>query len=575
MGHVDLSAVGYHLPDGRVLLDDVSFRVGEGAVVALVGPNGSGKTTLLRIIAGDLQPSSGSLSRSGGLGVMRQFIGSIRDGSTVRDLLVSLSPPRLRAASAAVDALELALMEDDSEPTQMAYAQALADYADAGGYDAEVIFDACCTAALGVSYDRVRWREVSTLSGGEQKRLALEALLRGPDEVLLLDEPDNYLDVPGKRWLEAQLASTQKSVLLVSHDRELLAQAAGSVAVLELGAAGNSVWVHGSGFATLAAARQARFARFEELRRRWDEEHQKIIDLVQMYKVKAKYNDGLASRYKAAQTRLAKFEEAGPPEAVPLEQKVSMRLGGGRTGKRAVVVSDLELTGLMKPFSTEIWFGDRVAVLGSNGSGKSHFLRLLARGGSDPDVEHQPVGSLDIAPVAHTGTARLGARVRPGWFAQTHHHPELLGRTLLEILHRGDAAPNGMGRAGMGRELASRKLDRYELAGAAEQRFDALSGGQQARFQILLLELSGATLLLLDEPTDNLDLESAEALEQGMEAFEGTVVAVTHDRWFARGFDRFLVFGSDGGVYESDQPVWDEKRVERHTLHPGELARGR
>ena len=578
MGHVDLSAVGYHLPDGRVLLDDVSFRVGEGAVVALVGPNGSGKTTLLRIVAGDLQPSSGSVSRSGGLGVMRQFIGSIRDGAqlagemtpptphappTVRDLLVSLAPSRLRAASAAVDALELALMEDDREPTQMAYAQALADYADAGGYDAEVTFDACCTAALGASYDRVRWREVGTLSGGEQKRLALEALLRGPDEVLLLDEPDNYLDVPGKRWLEAQLAATQKSVLLVSHDRELLARAATAVAVLELGAAGNSVWVHGTGFASLAAARAARFARFEELRRRWDEEHQKIVDLVQMLKVKAKYNDGLASRYKAAQTRLAKFEEAGPPEAVPLEQKVSMRLGGGRTGKRAVVVDDVELTGLMKPFSTEIWFGDRVAVLGSNGSGKSHFLRLLARGGTDPDVEHQPVGSLDIAPVAHTGTARLGARVRPGWFAQTHHHPELVGRTLLEILHRGDTAPNGLGRTGMGRELASRKLDRYELAGAAEQRFDALSGGQQARFQILLLELSGATLLLLDEPTDNLDLESAEALEQGMDAFEGTVVAVTHDRWFARGFDRFLVFGSDGGVYESDQPVWDEKRVER------------
>ncbi len=558
MGHVDLSGIGYHLPDGRVLLDDVSFRVGEGAKVALVGPNGAGKTTLLRIISGDLDPTGGTLSRSGGLGVMRQFIGSIRDGSTVRDLLFSLTPAALRHAVAEVDRLELVLMNDDREETQLAYAQALADYGDAGGYDAEVIFDACCTEALGVAYERCRWRELSTLSGGEQKRLALEALLRGPDQVLLLDEPDNYLDVPGKRWLEEQLASTPKSVLLVSHDRELLAQAARTIAVLELGAAGNSVWIHGGGFATLATARRERFARFEELKRRWDEEHQKIKDLVQMYKVKAKYNDGLASRYQAAKTRLAKFEEAGPPEAVPLEQRVNMRLSGGRTGKRAVVVSDLELTGLMKPFSTEIWFGDRVAVLGSNGSGKSHFLRLLARGGSDPDLEHRPVGEVEIAAVTHTGQAKLGARVRPGWFAQTHHHPELLGRTLLEVLHRGDHS-----RAGMGREEASRKLDRYELALAAEQKFESLSGGQQARFQILLLELSGATLLLLDEPTDNLDLESAEALEQGLDAFEGTVVAVTHDRWFARGFDRFLVFGSDGGVYESEQPVWDEKRVQR------------
>ena len=328
---------------------------------------------------------------------MRQFIGSIRDPLTVRDVLFSLSPPALRGAVAELDRLELQLMEDDSEPTQLRYAQSLADYADAGGYDAEVIFDACCTEALGISYDQAKWREISTLSGGEQKRLALEALLRGPDEVLLLDEPDNFLDVPAKRWLEAQLQSTQKSVLVVSHDRELLAQAAKTIAVLELGAAGNSVWIHGSGFATLAAARRDRFARLEELRRRWDEEHQKLRELMLMYKNKAAYNSGMASRYQAAQTRLAKFEAAGPPQAVPLEQRVSMRLSGGRTGKRSVIIDNLELTGLMKPFDAEIWFGDRVGVLGSNGSGKSQFLRLLARGGSDPDREHQPVGDLDIA----------------------------------------------------------------------------------------------------------------------------------------------------------------------------------
>jgi ATPase subunit of ABC transporter with duplicated ATPase domains len=558
MGHVDLAGIGYHLPDGRVLLDDVSFRVGEGAIVALVGPNGAGKTTLLKIIGGDLTPTAGSVSRSGGLGVMRQFIGSIRDASSVRDLLFSLCLPALRRAVAEVDRLELRLMEDDSEQTQLRYAQALADYADAGGYEAEVLFDACCTQALGVSYDQAKWREVSTLSGGEQKRLALEALLRGPEEVLLLDEPDNFLDVPAKRWLENQLQSTQKSVLLVSHDRELLAQAAKTIAVLELGAAGNSVWIHGSGFETLAAARRDRFARLEELRRRWDEEHEKLRELVLLYKNKAAYNSGMASRYQAAQTRLAKFEEAGPPQAVPLEQRVSMRLSGGRTGKRAVMIESLELTGLMRPFDAEIWFGDRVAVLGSNGSGKSHFLRLLARGGSDPDREHQPVSDLDIASVPHTGKAKLGARVRPGWFAQTHDHPELLGRTLLEILHRGDDH-----RAGMGREEASRKLDRYELAKAAEQKFSSLSGGQQARLQILLLELSGATLLLLDEPTDNLDVESAEALELGLDSFEGTVIAVTHDRWFARSFDRFLIFGADGSVYEAPESVWDEARVER------------
>ena len=568
MGHVELTNVRYELPDGRVLLDDVSFRVGEGAKVALVGANGAGKTTLLRIVSGELRPHAGTVAGSGGIGVMRQLVAPERsspgrDDWTVHQLLLSVAPPRVRAAAAEVDRLELALMDVEDEATQLRYAGALAEYADAGGYQAEVLWDACCTAALGIGFDRARFREVGTLSGGEQKRLVLEALLRGPDQVLLLDEPDNFLDVPGKRWLEGRLAESAKTVLYVSHDRELLANTATRVVTVELRAGGNGTWVHPGGFASYHQARRDRFTRLEELRRRWDEDHAKLRALVLFYKQKAAYNDGMASRYHAAVTRLAKFEAAGPPETLPREQQVTMRLRGGRTGKRAVVCSALELTGLMRPFDLEVCYGERVAVLGSNGSGKSHFLRLLAAGGTDPDVEHRPVAASDddraaVEPVAHTGTARLGARVRPGWFVQTHRHPELLGRTLLEILHRGDAH-----RDGLPREPASRALDRYELAGAAENRFETLSGGQQARFQILLLELSGATLLLLDEPTDNLDVQSAEALEEGLERFAGTVLAVTHDRWFARGFDRFLVFGADGSVYESSTPVWDEARVVR------------
>ena len=215
----------------------------------------------------------------------------------------------------------------------------------------------------------------------------------------------------------------------------------------------------------------------------------------------------------------------------------------------------------MQPFDLEVWFGERVGVLGSNGSGKSHFLRLLALGGSDPDADGRP--HHDGRPDARPGPAHRASRSSargwcPGWFAQAHEHPELLGRTLLEILFRGDD-----NRDGRGREEASRALNRYGLVDQAEQVFESLSGGQQARLQILLLELSGVTMLLLDEPTDNLDLVSAEALQDALERFEGTVLAVTHDRWFARSFDRFLVFGQDGRVYESDEPVWDEERVVR------------
>jgi ATPase subunit of ABC transporter with duplicated ATPase domains len=579
MGHVEVAGVRYELPDGRVLLDDVSFRVGEGAKVALVGANGAGKTTLLRIITGDLAPHAGAVTMTGGLGVMRQMVGrgagTDADPVSVADLLLSVAPARVRSAAAEVDRLELELMDVDDESTQMAYATALAEFADAGGYEIEVVWGACCTSALGVGFDKAKYRDLDTLSGGEQKRLVLEYLLAGPDQVLLLDEPDNFLDVPGKLWLEQRIRESPKTILFISHDRELLANTATRVVTVELATGGpgvgNTVWTHAGGFASYHQARSDRFARFEELTRRWEEEHAKLRTLMLMYKNKAAFNSDMASRYRAAQTRLRKFEEAGPPTAQPREQQVSMRLRGGRTGKRAVVCEQLELllpvsssersertVEMMRPFDLEVWYGERVAVLGSNGSGKSHFLRLLAAGGSDPDVEHQPVGEVPVAPVRHTGRARLGARVRPGWFVQTHEHPELVGRTLLEILHRGDDH-----RDGMPREPASRALDRYELAHAADQHFESLSGGQQARFQILLLELSGATLLLLDEPTDNLDVESAEALEEGLDRFEGTVLAVTHDRWFARDFDRFLVFGADGVVYESDGPVWDEGRVHR------------
>jgi len=548
VGHVEVAHLSHALPDGRALIEDASFRVGEGTTAALVGPNGAGKTTLIRLIAGDVQPQSGTVGFSGGLGIMRQFVGAIRAAETragqsdtgsitgespVRDLLISVAPPRLRAAAKRLDAAELLMMERDDEATQMRYAAALAEWGDAGGYDAEVLWDACCLAALGTGYEQCRWRGVGTLSGGEQKRLVLEALLRGPADVLLLDEPDNYLDVPAKRWLEQQLATTAKTVLLVSHDRELLANCAQRIVTVEDG----SVWIHGGGFATYAQARQDRNERLDELRRRWDEEHEKLKQLVRMYRQKASYNDAMASRLQAAETRLKRFEDAGPPELAPREQNVRMRLRGGRTGKRAIICENLELTGLTRPFSTEVWYGERVAVLGANGSGKSSFLRLL--GGTD---------------IPHEGVARLGARVVPGLFVQTHTRPDLADRWPEEIL---------MTEHALLRNEAMAALARYEIQFCARQPFRTLSGGQQARLQILLLELAGSTLLLLDEPTDNLDLSSAEALQEGLESYQGTVLAVTHDRWFARSFDRFLVFRADGNVQECDSPVWDETRPAR------------
>ncbi|SDS75654.1 ATP-binding cassette domain-containing protein [Microlunatus soli] len=532
MGHIEVADVGYQLPDGRPLLDEVGFRVGDGAHVALVGANGCGKTTLLRIIAGDIAAHTGTVTGSGGIGIMRQFIGTGRGVETVRDLLLSVASARVRAAASAVDRAELAVMDSDDERTHLGYAEALAEWADAGGYDAEVLWDICCTEAFGVSYDLAKYRDVMTLSGGEQKRLVLRLLLRSPEQVLILDEPDNYLDVPSKQWLEDRLNETSKTVLYVSHDRELLANTAHQIVTLEGSADGNSAWVHGAGFASYHQARLDRHERSAELGRRWQEQRDRLEELVRTLR------QAKSPKTQAAVTRLQRHELTRPPDP-PRQQRLRMRLQGGRTGVRALTCTDLALTGLTSPFDLEVCYGERVAVLGANGTGKSHFMRLL---GGWPELDA----------VAHTGGWKLGARVVPGHFSQSHEHPELAGRTLLEILWTDWS---------LGPDQAARALNRYELVAAREQPFDTLSGGQQARLQILLLELSGATLLLLDEPTDNLDVASAEALESALDEFDGTVLAVTHDRWFAHSFDRYVTFAEDGRVIETDDPDWTGSAV--------------
>ncbi|MCX6457989.1 MAG: ATP-binding cassette domain-containing protein [Actinobacteria bacterium] len=541
MGAIDVNGIAYRLPTGRLLFDDVSFKVGEGITAALIGDNGAGKSTLFKIITGVLNADEGSTSISGGLGVMPQLLtgaakkveendtalASLGLNATVADALKVVSPKRVQEAMKHVEACELAMMEDESEDIQMKYAHALAEYADAGGYDNEILWDVCCQAAVGMEYEKCKFRELKTLSGGQAKRLILEALLRGPDQVLLLDEPDNYLDVPAKNWLEDQLKESSKTILLISHDRTLLTRAADRIITIE----GGTAWVHGKGFGTYYEARQERHDRLGELLKRWEDEHQRLKDLVQTLHMQTKSSPAMAPKYRAMQSRLKRFEEAGAPQAPPPPQRLKMKLKGGRTAVRAIVCKDLQLTDLTKPFDMELFYGERVAFLGGNGTGKSHFLRLL---GGDETVRH-------------TGDWKLGSRVVPGWFAQTHDHPEWSRKTLTEILWEEKSLQIG---------AAVGTLSRYGLGAQSDQLFLTLSGGQQARFQICLLELSGATLLLLDEPTDNLDITSSEALEAALDVFDGTVLTVTHDRWFVQNFDRFFLLDKEGNVKEVQEPVW-------------------
>ena len=396
----------------------------------------------------------------------------------------------------------------------------MGEWTELHGFEVEAQWDAACTDVLRQPFVDVADRLITTLSGGERKKMALGALLASDAEVLLLDEPDNFLDVPAKRWLERQIRASHKTILVISHDRELLSNAIDRLVTIEASGA----WVHGGSFKDYHDAREARNSQLGSALDRWKDEERRLYRHFRKLKQRAASSDAMASRAAAGESRWQRFVDAGPPPAPPSDQRVSMQLKGADSGRRVIRCDALSLTGLTEPFDTAIYFGDRVAVIGPNGSGKSHFVRLL--GGEE---------------VAYEGSWALGARVQEGLFIQTNDRPDMAGKTPEQIL------------AGTGGSIGDQMsvLGRYGLAGASKQRYEQLSGGQQARLQVLMLERSGANLLLLDEPTDNLDLVSAEALQEALIDFEGTVVAVTHDRWFLRGLDRFLLFPLDGSVGEA------------------------
>ncbi|MTB05848.1 MAG: ATP-binding cassette domain-containing protein, partial [Actinobacteria bacterium] len=362
-------------------------------------------------------------------------------------------------------------------------------------------------------------RLVSELSGGERKRLVLDLLLTSGADVLLLDEPDNYLDIPTRAWLEEQIRSCRSTILMVSHDRTLLERVATKIVVIE----GAGCWVHGGSYTTFPEARAKRQEQLGDELKRWNDEERRLFHHMKMMKQRAAQNFKNATKANAAETRWEKFVAAGPPPPPVADQQIHVRLRGADAARRVARLEGVAIGNLFRPFSDEIHHGERLGLIGPNGTGKSHLLRALA-GTVPPDH----------------GAISYGPRTSIGTFTQINDRPDFIGRTCLDIV----------GERSFDDEKSMKALARYGLRTNARQGFDTLSGGQKARLEILCLELEGHNVLLLDEPTDNLDIESSESLEQALDGFEGTVVAVSHDRTFLAKFDRYLMITDDGGVYE-------------------------
>jgi ATPase subunit of ABC transporter with duplicated ATPase domains len=518
VGHITVARLAYAHPGGELLFSDVSFQVSPGQHVGLVGFNGVGKSTLLRILAGELTPDEGEVGVGGVAAYMPQNVGAGDGDRTVRELLLYLSPRAVRLAGERILICEADLAAGD-DAAGMKLGAAIADWSALGGYELEAQWDAACRRIVRRPFSELAERPAVTLSGGERKQFVLEVLLGSDSEVLLLDEPDNFLDVPAKLALERRIRDAKKTVLMISHDRELLGGAVGSIVTLE----GNGAWVHGGSYASYPVAREERQRRLGDAVKRWRDEERRLYRLMKTFKERARYSSDWAKRANAAETRWRRFSDAGPPPAPVIDNTIAVRLRGGDSARRVLDLRRLGITELIAPFSEEIHFSERVGIIGPNGSGKTELMRVLV-GSRGPD----------------SGELVVGPRVSPGLFTQLQTRSDLYGHVVIEVVLKRVR--------GGGVQAAMAALARYGLADAANRSYDVLSGGEKARLEVLILELDGHNLLLLDEPTDNLDIDSSEALERALDRFEGTVVAVSHDRAFLRTMDRFLMVLHDGTV---------------------------
>ena len=510
------SDLAYAHPGGDLLFSNVSFRVTAGRKVGVVGANGIGKSTLLQLLSGALTPEEGDVSVGGRLAYMRQDAGAGGEAPSVRAMLLDLAAGPLRSAGERMAAAEQRLAAGDGA-AGMDLAAAIADWSELGGYELQGQWDASCRRIARSGFAELADRPASTLSGGERKRLVLDVLFASDADVLLLDEPDNFLDVASKRALERQIAASKKTIVVISHDRELLSTAVSWILTVE----GDGAWMHAGSYSTYPQAREQRQRKLGDAVTRYKQEERRLFALMKTFKERARYSSDWAKKADAAETRWRRFADTGPPPAPVVDQQIRVRLRGADSARKALVLDDVGVAGLVRPFSEELRFGERLGLIGPNGGGKTHLMRAFA-------------GERAL----HSGEISVGNRVSIGSFTQFNARDDFIGQRVLDVV---------VARVGAVQRAMS-ALARYGLAEASQRSYDLLSGGQKARLEILCLELEGHNLLLLDEPTDNLDIDSCAALESALDGFEGTVVAVSHDRAFLRTLDRFLMVLHDGRV---------------------------
>jgi len=483
------------------LFSDVSFTVAPGERWGIVGRNGSGKTTLFRLLTGDLEPTRGSIARAPRLRV--SLLEQHRDyggATTVWEAAAGELAELLALEQSLVE--QAANLAHDSSPRALAqYGEDLERFEREGGYAVTARIDA---VLHGLEFDpaQARVTPLSALSGGELGRLGLARQLMSTADVLLLDEPTNHLDLETTRWLEQYLAASDRTVLLVSHDRAFLAATVDHVLHLE----GGTATPYSAGYTDFVAQRAER----RLAQQRAYEQQQRTIAHEKDYIARniAGQNTKQAKGRRKRLDRLPRLSPVvGAAGTMALRFDVADRGGDQVVSAKNVKVAVGART-LVERFNGTLERTGVLGIIGRNGSGKSTLLRSL--------VGQDPVG----------GELRLGASIKTGYYRQDMSQVPL-DKTLYDVI----AAL----RPKWERGPIQGHLGRFGFSGQEVlRRADSLSGGERARLALAILMLSGANLLILDEPTNHLDVESIEALEDAIEEYDGTVILVSHDRALLR-----------------------------------------
>ncbi len=501
MTQIAVSNAGVEFGASRIF-QGITFTVGQGDRWAILGRNGSGKTTLFRLITGSQQPTEGVITRQPGLRLAlleqhRDFGGA----QTVWEAGAGEFADLLALERALSEqANVLAEVGEAATPQMLArYDRDLERFDREGGYTFAPRVDAVLQG-LGFDAEKARTRPLAQLSGGERGRLGLARQLVSAADVLLLDEPTNHLDLETTRWLEEYLRNTDKTILLISHDRAFLDNVVDHVLHLD----GGSAVSYSGGYEAFVAQRAERRLSQE----RAFEKQRKVIADEEDY-IRRNIAGQNSKQAKGRRKRLNRTPRLSSPtseegSAMGLRLDLSER-GGDQVALARDVTIAVEGRTLIKGFTATIQRGEVVGFVGPNGSGKSTFLRAL-------------VGEREAA----TGELRIGGSVRPSYYRQDMAQVPI-DRTLYDVIN--ELRPQWERRQVQGH------LARFGFSGdEAQRRAETLSGGERARVALAMMVLTKANFLLLDEPTNHLDVESIEALEDALEEYEGTILLVSHDR---------------------------------------------